>query len=101
MFVRMLHFQAIIEFLLGINPLEKTIALPLVNPSDPLHIDDIRSEADEITTFWQNQIHAPCIRAFISRTASLTPVKSARLMMLCPIFSSCSQGNRRISAILI
>ena len=65
--------------------------------ADPGDLDHVGAEADQDAAGGQLDAHG-FIRAFISRTASSIPVKSARLRMLWPMFSSCRCGRVLTSA---
>jgi hypothetical protein len=99
MLVRKLHLRAVGFLLLRENTVEKAIALPLMDTADAVNIDEIGTEPDEDAArrkISDHRDHA-FIRVFISRTASSMPVNSARLMMLCPMLSSCRCGIVRTS----
>jgi len=55
--VRMLVTEAIRALLLGENPLEKTVPLPVKHATDPFHLDDIATEAEHLATRRKNNIH--------------------------------------------
>ena len=93
------HPGAVLPFLVGEDPGKEPLSLAVHDAADTLDLDHVRTEADKDSALGKAQVHG-FIRAFISRTASSIPVKSARLRMLWPMLSSLRWGSVLTSAML-
>ena len=55
--IRRLVTETIRALLLGENPLDKTLPLPLEHAPNPLDLDDIAAEAEEFAARRKNKVH--------------------------------------------
>ena len=99
-FMRESRLRTVGTLLVRKNPRKKAVALSLQDTADPRNIDQVRTQSKKNAARGKVELYHGFILAFISRTASSIPVKRARPIMLCPMFSSCTNGRIRTSGIL-